>query len=101
MEIIDANIVGYYYYKPNIEISSYEETEINKECVICKRLLTEPSYNTISDNKSILKITEISIGKCGHSFHKDCIDCWLKNSMCCPIDRIKWCIHHVINTKKN
>lgn len=27
--------------------------------------------------------------KCGHFFHKECIDCWLKIKASCPLDRAK------------
>ncbi len=99
MEVISANIVGYYHYKPDFEVVNYGvKQECSKECVICKRTLYEPSYDTVSDNKNIFRETEIVIGKCGHLFHADCIGNWLKTSSDCPIDKIKWCPHHVADT---
>jgi hypothetical protein len=58
----------------------------------------EPSYETLSDNKNIQNDTEILIGKCGHMFHDDCLCKWLKTSDCCPIDKVKWCLHRVADT---
>ncbi len=99
MEIVSANIVGFYHYKPDFEVINYGvKQECSKECVICKRTLYEPSYDTVSDNKNIFRETEIVIGKCGHMFHADCIGSWLKNNSDCPIDKIKWCPHHVADS---
>jgi hypothetical protein len=100
MEVLKLDIVGSYYYKPDIEIVSYDGSnyQYTKECVICKRSLLEPSYETVSDNKNILNDNEILIGKCGHVFHGDCLSKWLKTSDCCPIDKVKWCLHHVADT---
>ena len=114
MKVLNSNIIGYYSYKPDIEIKRYEDDkeiieETIKECIICKRNLCEPSYDTISDNINIFRETEITIGKCGHLFHADCIDKWLKTSDTCPIDKARRCRHrdidstvrYVINNKKN
>lgn len=100
MEILKLDIVGSYSYKPDIEIVSYEgeNTKYTKECIICKRGLMEPSYETLSDNKNIMNDEEILIGKCGHMFHGDCLTKWLKTSDCCPIDKVKWCLHRVADT---
>jgi hypothetical protein len=99
MRIVSANIVGFYSYKPDIEINYYGECqEVSKECVICKRQLYEPSYDTMSDNKNIFRETEILIGKCGHLFHGDCMCKWLENSTDCPIDKQKWCLHRIADT---
>ncbi len=99
MRIVSANIVGYYSYKPDIEIVYYgEKQEVSKECVICKRQLFEPSYDTVSDNKNIFRETEILIGKCGHLFHGDCMGKWLETSHDCPIDKQKWCVHRIADT---
>jgi hypothetical protein len=99
MEILKLDIIGSFSYKPDIEISTYEKNNIYcKECIICKRLLIEPSYETISDNKNISNNNNIVIGKCGHIFHEDCLCRWLKTSECCPIDKVKWCLHRIADT---
>jgi RING-box protein 1 len=102
MEILKLDVVGSYSYKPDIEIASYKnDTSYTKECVICKRTLFEPSYEMLSDNKNILNETEIVIGKCGHIFHGDCLNKWLKTCDSCPIDKVKWHLHRVADTTTN
>jgi hypothetical protein len=102
MEVLKLDIVGSYFYKPDIEILSYEQDKLyTKECIICKRSLFEPSYETISDNKNITNDNEIVIGKCGHIFHGDCLCKWLKTGDCCPIDKVKWHCHRVADTTTN
>jgi hypothetical protein len=92
MEIESIELNGNYYYAPDFEIMSYDEKcEKCIECAFCKRSLYDYSYNVITDNKSLLNDNKIIIGKCGHMFHKDCMDSWIKcgNSIC-PIDKVAW-----------
>ena len=104
MNILSTNMFGSYSYNnPDIDIRNYEDGQevIKKtviECVICKRNLYEPSYETITDNKKIFRDTDITIGKCGHLFHSDCIDEWIKQCDKCPIDNVKWCRHREIDS---
>lgn len=100
MEVLKLDIVGTYSYKPDIDVISYDGNvcQCIKECIICKRNLMEPSYEMLSDNKNISNENEILIGKCGHVFHGDCLCKWLETSECCPIDKVKWCLHRAVDT---
>ena len=99
MEVLKLDIVGSYFYKPDIEIVSYDNNNsYTKECIICKKSLSEPSYEMVSNNENIMLDTEIVIGKCGHIFHGDCLGKWLSTCDCCPIDKVKWCLHRVADT---
>ncbi len=102
IEIVNANIIGYYSYKPDIEIVAYGvKQEASKECVICKKSLLEPSYDTVSDNTNIFNECDVVIGKCGHMFHSDCIGNWLTSSNQCPIDKVEWKIHRIADSVTN
>jgi hypothetical protein len=99
MEVLKLNIIGNYYYKPDMGIGRYNNSEeITKECVICKRLLYEPTYDNISNNKNISNDNEVLIGKCGHMFHEDCIKKWLNSTETCPIDKTIWHPSHIADS---
>ena len=104
MEVIKFDACGYYYYKPDFEVKSYTDTsegknENEKECIICKRSLYEPSYDQITDNNKLLNEQEIIIGKCGHCYHYDCMQKWLNSgNKNCPIDKVEWHTHRVADS---
>jgi hypothetical protein len=58
----------------------------NKEC-ICNRSLHLPTLTQIENNN--IYRNDITFGKCGHAFHTECINSYLKtyNNMC-PYDRL-------------
>ena len=59
------------------------------KCAICRNLLMCPSTTCIVANKSIDTCAPI-MGVCGHAFHKDCIDDWIKSRRKCPICMQRW-----------
>ena len=53
----------------------------NTDCTICRTSLNSDSiYNMEKGIRSTL-----SRGLCGHMYHTECIDPWLKNNIKCPI----------------
>jgi hypothetical protein len=102
MEVIKFDACGYYFYKPDLEVKNYidtNETNNDKDCVICKRSLYEPSYDQITDNSKLQNEQEIIIGKCGHCYHHDCMQKWLNSgNKNCPIDKVEWHTHRVADS---
>ena len=101
MEVIKLDICGYYYYKPDFEIKKYrdEDPKNEKDCVICKRSLYDPSYDQITDNSKLQNSQEIIIGKCGHCYHSDCMGKWLNaGNKICPIDKVEWQTHRIADS---
>lgn len=64
----------------NTDLSLYTTGEEDTMCTVCRL--------NIQDNSIIRKING-----CGHIFHHNCLDNWLKNHHTCPV-----CRHHLINT---
>lgn len=78
--------------KPRIEITStklitsWMYNTVCHECAYCKHSLLQSSPDFYAEGN----ISTISTGKCGHSFHHECINAWLKKSHTCPVCRQKW-----------
>ena len=68
-------------------ISSWSyNMEKNTECTICRQSLnTQSLYALESGTESIVKT-----GICGHMYHMECIEPWLKTNLKCPICSVKF-----------
>lgn len=67
----------------------------NTDCTICRESLnTNSLYN---QDKGI--DSEVVEGSCGHSFHYECIDPWVKTNKTCPICFVQWIYKSVPDTK--
>ena len=53
----------------------------NVDCTICRCNL---NINSIYNLEKGLD-SKIKKGICGHTFHEECIDMWIKNNKYCPI----------------
>lgn len=101
LNILRADIVGYYLFKPDFEIKNYADNKQNEEneCVICKRSIYEPSYDHITDNSKLQEEPQLIIGKCGHIYHNDCMTKWLSTgNKTCPIDKVEWQTYRVADS---
>ena len=61
--------------------------DIIEHCIICRQDLGKPCVECmLTENENCV----VSHGNCGHTYHKHCIDRWLKTRNICPIDNNKW-----------
>lgn len=70
----------------NVITSWRHNLELNTECTICRCNLHENSLSYQSKGLS----SYIIVGECGHSFHKECLEGWIKENARCPICACKW-----------
>ena len=74
-----------------IEIISWSPWAIWKfkatydDCPICKVHLEEPCLQCLESHTKGELTCDASRGKCGHCFHKHCIDKWTEKSQICPV----------------
>jgi RING-box protein 1 len=61
--------------------------KFNSDCTICRcNLNTNSIY---ADEKGTNSY--VVSGMCGHSFHYECINPWIKSNINCPLCPSKWC----------
>jgi RING-box protein 1 len=76
---------------------------INDCCPICRNSVNEDSI-TNENNPNMTSV--VVVGMCGHAFHYECINRWLKNSKNCPLCNSNWEFQktmdkNVINTQND
>mmetsp|Transcript_42472 Transcript_42472/g.74456 ORF Transcript_42472/g.74456 Transcript_42472/m.74456 type:complete len:123 (-) Transcript_42472:233-601(-) len=69
-------------------------------CAICRNHLMEPSieYQANPTNDPHHLGLQIAWGVCGHCFHLDCIQRWLKTRSVCPLCNKEWDYHKIEHT---
>jgi hypothetical protein len=60
--------------------------KFNDTCIICRCNLNSNSVYTLDKDIE----SSVVIGKCGHAYHYECIDPWIKTNKNCPICHEKW-----------
>lgn len=57
-------------------------------CTICRNHIMDLCIECQNDTKN--GKCNVVWGKCGHAFHKHCIDRWLNTKHVCPLDTQVW-----------
>lgn len=71
---------------------------LNKLCGICQTEINGPSPVNLDKGKIN---TTISIGRCGHGYHTECMDEYLKTgNLSCPEDMVPWIVVTTINKEE-
>lgn len=79
-------------YLQSLNSPEHEAERAATHCVICPCALDEPSieYQANPDQASDDGLS-IALGDCGHVFHLDCIQRWLKTKDACPLYKCGAC----------
>lgn len=103
MEIVKLDVHGYYFYRPDLQMENYDKhvdkKKLLSDCAICKRSILDSSYEAITNLEYVGLQTQVTIGKCGHMFHTECINNWIKTNNICPIDKIGWQTFRIADTQ--
>ncbi|CAL6037338.1 RING-H2_zinc finger domain-containing protein [Hexamita inflata] len=73
--------------KMNCVILTDRKTEA-QFCGICKTAVEEPCPDCDGNGKNAVCV--IAEGKCGHIYHKHCIDRWVAKQQMCPMCHGIW-----------
>lgn len=71
IEIVSLSFIAHWKFNTSEEM-----------CQICKEHFESPCLSCSEKQTEI--ICDVSRGKCGHCYHKHCIDQWLTKSPICP-----------------
>ena len=70
----------------NVLTSWRHNLPLNSDCTICRNSLNEDSIEYTM--KGITSY--VIVGQCGHSYHRECLNGWIKDNPRCPICGDKW-----------
>jgi RING-box protein 1 len=68
-----------------------------QQCAICRNQLMEASIEHQANPSADSSGLTVAKGCCGHGFHLDCIQRWLKSRSSCPLCNREW---EIIDTFK-
>ncbi|OQS55018.1 pip1 [Ecytonucleospora hepatopenaei] len=77
IEILDWDLVATWSFDLKVET-----------CTICRNHIMDLCIECQNDEKN--GRCNVAWGKCGHAFHKHCIDRWLNTKNVCPLDTQVW-----------
>ena len=94
---VEAKSIEIKYEKPKMEILALNiqyaynlnQTHVTDYlCKLCKRNIAAPTHEDIATGTIV---SAVCLGKCGHTFHKKCIDRYIRSGqVACPIDMTVW-----------
>ncbi|AYV79277.1 MAG: E3 ubiquitin-protein ligase RBX1 [Faunusvirus sp.] len=82
-ELTGLNLVATITHSSKSETCEICKTKLNLMCATCEATKSSAACECVQ-------------GVCEHSYHKHCIEEWLKKSKVCPLDRKTW-IYKVVH----
>jgi hypothetical protein len=74
IEVLNLELFGYWRFSTSVT-----------DCQICKEIFESPCLKCTKTHVNGELVCDVSKGKCGHSFHRHCIDSWITKNNVCPI----------------
>lgn len=79
IEVVDWKPFAYWRFK-----------SADTDCQICKTHYEEPCLECTTGHSKGDLTCAVSRGKCGHCFHKHCIDKWMQKNTICPVCKLPY-----------
>ena len=79
--------------KLSIYDPSKTSSAANTRCAICRNALDGPSIDQEASGNTDAALgasAQTGSQRCAHTYHKDCIERWLRTRSCCPLCNTEW-----------